>query len=149
MQRPAGITVLAVLHFVIAAMMLLAGVIWIWVVRLLATTGAELAMPIPLDVSEEMALLLRMGRGAGVLFLLYGALKGISGFGLLKLRNWGRWLTIGLAALAVLLSLPGLVSCLLGWQPAGLALNLIFASGYGVIIWYLLRRDIKRAFGVG
>lgn len=146
-QRPAGITVLAVVHFILAALMLLTGALWIGLVRLLASAGGELATPLPIDVSREMALLLRMGRVAGLLFIFYGVLKAVSGFGLLKLRNWARWLTIALAGAAVLLSLPGFVSALLSRQPGSLALNLLFAAGYGVIIWYLFRRDIKRAFG--
>ncbi|MBI2955796.1 MAG: hypothetical protein HYY26_00655 [Acidobacteria bacterium] len=138
---------LAVLHFVMAALMLLTGALWIWVVR--SPMFAELGMENPqgMDLSDEMLWLTEMGPWAGALFLVYGGLKGASGYGLLKLRRWGRRLTIGLAALTVLLTLPGLVSALLDQQASRIILNLIVVAGYSAIIAYLLTARVKQAFG--
>lgn len=127
-------------------MMLLSGLLWIWVAPLLAETGGSLPIEMPIDVSTELAWLVRMGPNAGGLFLLFGALKAVSGYGLLKLRAWGRRLTIALAGFTLLLTLPGFVSSLFRSRPAELIVNLVFAGCYGLILWYLFTPRVKQAF---
>ncbi len=69
-------------------------------------------------------------------FLLsgFGLLNGAIGIGLLRLRPWARWLTIGLFAPAVILYLlqlsPSPVAIIVG----------------GLIIWYLFTDKAKQAF---
>lgn len=151
MQRPAGITVLAVLHFVLAAVVLVAGALWIWAIGVLSqlaeqgiTYGAEL----PPSLSHQFLLLVRLGRLVGVILLLVGGVKAVIGVGLWKLRNWGRLLTLIVAALSVLLALPGIVTSLRAGAFFGLGFGLLVAVGYAMIIWYLLQPPVKRAFGV-
>lgn len=146
--RPSGITVLAVLHFVIAAMVVPSGALWIWVMGLLADPEIAAQAGMPANLNAPAALLLRLGKAAGWFLIVFGLLKAASGVGLWKLRNWGRLLTLGLAALAVALSLPGIVSAALARDVVSLLLGLVFAVGYAVIVWYLFRPDVKRAFGV-
>ena len=146
--RPSGITVLAILHFVIAALVFPSGALWIWVMGMLADPEIVAQAGMPANLNEQVALLLRLGKMAGWILIVFGLLKVVSGVGLWKLRNWGRRLTLGLAGLAVALSLPGLVSVVMARDPFSVFLQLLFAVGYGVIVWYLFRPEVKRAFGV-
>ena len=146
--RPSGITVLAILHFVIAALVLPSGALWIWVMGLLADPEIAAQAALPANLNEQVALLMRLGKTAGWILIVFGLLKLVSGVGLWKLRNWGRRLTLGLAALAVLLSLPGIADAVAEGDPFSFLLGLLFGVGYGVIVWYLLRPEVKRAFGV-
>lgn len=147
--RPSGITVLAVLHFIIAAMVVPSGALWLLTVDLLADPEVAAQATLPGSMNAQVvALALRLGKPLGWILIVFGVLKLVSGVGLWKLRNWGRLLTLGLAALAVALSLPGMVSAVLARDPVSVFLQLLFAVGYGVIVWYLFRPDVKRAFGV-
>lgn len=102
-----------------------------------------------MDLGEAFILLMTWGKAAGWILILFGILKAVSGIGLWKLRNWGRWLTIALAALAALSSLPGVASALLDQQMVSLALGLLIVLGYGLIIWYLFWPEVKKAFAAG
>lgn len=149
--RPTGITVLAILHFVIAAMLVPSGGLWILVAGLLADpefSNQALEVPMPPALRAQYALLLQHGVAVGLALIIFGLLKVVSGVGLWKLRNWGRRLTIALAALAVALSLPSLVSALLARDVFSLLVGLSFAVGYGAILWYLFWPEVKRVFGV-
>ena len=71
---------------------------------------------------------------AGVSFglfvvLVFGALDVAAAVGLLRLRDWARWLAIVLAAMGLLLF------------PIGTIVG-------ALIIWYLLNDEAKQAFGV-
>ena len=68
------------------------------------------------------------------LLLGFGVLNGAVGVGLLRLRQWARWLAIGLAA-------PGLILYPLQLSPSPVA----FMAG-GLIIWYLFTDKAKQAF---
>ncbi|MFQ5694837.1 MAG: hypothetical protein ACE5HB_02515 [Terriglobia bacterium] len=148
MQRPAGIILLAIIHFIIAGLFLVAGVSWILFVRLMADqfVGVSVESPLPVDASDELRWMVEKGPLAGVLFILYAALKGASGWGLLMLRHWGRWLTIALAALTMGVTLPGLLSAVARAQWLETGLNLIFVAGYAAILWYLFTPAIRSAF---
>ncbi len=81
------------------------------------------------------------GSSVGVAFaaeafilLGFGLLHGAVGVGLLRLRQWARWLAIGLAA-------PGVILYPLQLSPSPVA----FMAG-GLIIWYLLTDKAKQAF---
>ncbi len=69
-----------------------------------------------------------------VLLVGFGLLNGAVGIGLLRLRPWARWLTIGLFAPAVILYLLQLSP-----SPVG------FIVG-GLVIWYLFTDKGKQAF---
>jgi uncharacterized membrane protein (DUF2068 family) len=82
-------------------------------------------------------------------FLFYAAIAAIAGYGMWTVREWGRILSIVLAVLSLLVSLPGLLMM-------GLHLNLFFGT-YRLfriaisilIIWYLVQPQIKSAFHRG
>ena len=61
--------------------------------------------------------------------VVLGVLELVAALGMLRLRDWARWLAIGLVV-------PGLILI-----PVGTIIG-------GVIIWYLLTDKVKQAFGV-
>lgn len=147
MTRPRGITVLALFHFLLAAMLLPSGLLWLWILSVLREPGAAAAVQMPSELSQTTQLLFRLGATAGWGLIGFGALKAVIGVGLWGLRNWGRWLAILLAAVAVAASLPGIVASLRAGQWVNLAVSVLFAAGYATILWYMFRPDVRRAFG--
>src|SRR3989338_4306534 len=99
MDRPTGVTILAVLNFIGAAFSIL------------------------------LAILL--------------------GWGMWKLKNWARIITIVLCALGALGALAGVAIAAMAGQMISAGFNLVFLLIYAWIIWYLLRPHVKEAFGVG
>jgi hypothetical protein len=76
--------------------------------------------------------------------------------GLWKLRRWGRWLALGISAMGALTASNGMF-----WQvlyiravdsPSPphpervLALGVLVLAWYGLVLWYLLRRDVAEVF---
>jgi|SRR5690348_5408141 len=86
MARPTGVTILAVLSFLGAGLSLL-GACFMFVVGAagMAAMAGGRAMGGPFAA---------LGAFAGVALLLFGVLYIVNGVGLLKLRPWGRLLTI-------------------------------------------------------
>jgi hypothetical protein len=71
------------------------------------------------------------GVSFGMLFIgIFGVLDVAAAVGLFRVRNWGRWLAIVLAAMGLLMFPIGTVAGVL-------------------VIWYLLSDEGKRAFGFG
>ena len=121
MQRPAGVTILAVLNSLVGAYL----------------------------VFGSMFGLLALWLGPfAVVFLCVTALFLSLGYGLWKLRNWARQIQI-------VLSMIGAVGCLLltigvlrnGFDTVDLFLGPGFTVLNVVIILYLLRPQVKQAFG--
>ena len=82
---------------------------------------------------------LLVGMVGAVFFLFYATIAGVAGYGLWTLREWGRILSIALAVLSLVFSLPGLLMM-------GVHLNLFFGT-YRLVriaisilmIWYLMQ----------
>ena len=89
--------------------------------------------------------LAELGAAVILIMIIFTALYALAGLGLWKLRGWGRWLTIFLAAV-------GSTFRLLRWflirhhkTSDFIEITLTFTI-YGVIVWYLLKDDVKAAF---
>ncbi len=121
MKRPDGVTIISIVNFFVGALALLGVCFW------LALVPAVIAS----DGSGD-------GRLVGSMFmvifalgtLLVGVLPIVAGWGLLKLKEWARWLTIVFA-----------IFLLFGF-PVGTAIG-------ALIIWYLLKPEVAMAFGSG
>ena len=76
------------------------------------------------------------------LFLVMALVALSAAYGLWKMRDWGRVLSLGLAILYVLFTLPAilLLHALLG------AYQIVRIAVYIAIIWYLLQPRIKALF---
>jgi len=137
MQRPTGVTILAVVAFVIAG----AGVLFPLLIfarnPMMSSAGAY----------PQFALMTGIGRAVVVAVCLgMAALYLVVGVGLWKVRNWGRILTIVLIGLNILTTLPVLFVPYAEQQ-------LVFVPeliDIVIVIWilvYLFRPRVKQAFG--
>jgi uncharacterized membrane protein (DUF2068 family) len=138
MERPTGVTILAILAFVGAGLLVLAALGFLLVGGVMLSRMA--AMPMGM-----------MG-GIGVAFvavfcLVFAVLYVVIGAGLWKLQNWARILAIVLAALAVLFQALGVLGALAHFHPFLFIWRAIFLAIDVWIIVYLLKPNVKQAFG--
>jgi len=121
MKRPDGVTVIAVWYFV-EAFFLLIGVCSLLALALPASgVFADIGDP----TGEFWAY---FGVTCGVIWLLIsGIALVLAGWGLLGMKQWARWLAFVLAILSLFAF------------PIGTVIG-------GVIIWYLLKGDVREAF---
>ena len=118
MKRPDGVVVIAIYHMLIALAFLIGSC-----AILIAMFTVAGAITDTVGVAWSI-----FGMGIGLLFcLIFLVGSALAAWGLLALRNWGRWVAIVLAVLQ-----------LVGFP--------IFTIIGGVIIYYLLRDDVKAAF---
>jgi len=139
MQRPTGVTILAVLAFLAAAVLVL--------MALLSLLGGALVSSLGARGMGTLA-----GLGAAVIavfFLILAAVEVVVGIGLWKLRNWARIVTIVLCGLSFL----GAVLSILNpfhihvFFFLFLLRRLIYAAIYAWILWYLFQPNVKQSFG--
>jgi len=135
-MRPLGITLLGIYQILRGALGLLFGL------SLMLFTGvaAKLAS-LAAEGNAVERILHGFGRLAGLGILVFALLHILAGFGLLKMQNWGRLLTLLLSAIGLVILLPVLV--------ASFGLPLIFAAINAISIFYLAMPPIKRVFHSG
>jgi hypothetical protein len=142
MQRPIGVTILAVLAFVGAGFTVLGALA-------MFLGGAVLSSLA--DVPQMRALAGAGGIILGIFFLAWAAFDAFIGIGLLKLQNWARIVTIVLAGLGLFFSAVGLLFSLthvFGFFFFGLLVRRIIVAAIEVwVIVYLLKPHVKQAFG--
>src|SRR5258708_36432614 len=98
MARPTGVTIIAVLYFLGAALCLLGGI-------LLFVGGGFMASMMNQQGSGGSAgagILAGLGAVAGGVVLIIAAISALVGFGLWKLKNLGRILALGFCGLGIL-----------------------------------------------
>jgi hypothetical protein len=145
MQRPTGVTIIAVLDFIGAALCVILGLLMFAGGAMLGSlfsaaataNGANGAAP----VSGFMA---GIGIFIGAIFIFFAVLAIFVALGLLKLKNWARITSIVLSALGLLGSIRNLA---LGFHGSGMVMTIIFLAYYIWVIWYLLQPNVKAAFG--
>jgi len=130
MERPTGVTILAVLCFVFAGLALLAALALMFM-------GGMLGQMV--ESSGMGTMLAGAGAIVGVVVLIGAALYFLVGFGLWKLKNWGRILAIVFVALGLFSSLSPFQAGVFGWQLFICLLDIW-------IIIYLLKPHVKQAF---
>jgi hypothetical protein len=139
MERPTGVTILAVLGFLLAAVSLLAAcaMFLMGAAGLAGLAGGR-------GIGGPLAAL---GAFAGVACLIFAALYVISSVGLLKLRGWGRLLTIVLVALSIVFGITGLFRAMAPMHAGMIIWELIILAVEVWIIAYLFKPHVKAAFG--
>ncbi|MCE5257431.1 MAG: hypothetical protein LLG44_00030 [Chloroflexi bacterium] len=115
-KRPDGVTVIAVVQFILGGLGIVALAVMLIVGVVMAAASA--------NAGWLSLLALFMG---GLLIAACSVLAIAAGVGLLQLRNWARWVTIILAIL-----------CLAGF-PVGTVIG-------ALIIWYLLQDGVAALF---
>jgi hypothetical protein len=133
LERPAGVTAIAILFFVCAGYLLILGLL-----MLFGPGSVSMSFGAPLLGGLELA--------GPYMFLLTGAICALIGFGLLRLNNWARRAAILVALIGVVMLVPTVSSAVIGFQFK----SLIF-GGLGVmlrvmVVWYLFQEPVKDQF---
>lgn len=145
MERPAGVTVLAILQFIGAGMCVIFGL-------LMLVGGPFVAAMIGSRMNGAEGSSAVAGMGAvigvvgGVFCLIMAALYGVVGWGMWGLKNWARMVTIVLAAIGGLLQALGMMGSLVHFHIFAVLWHMIWIGVNAVIIWYLLQPQVKAAF---
>ena len=138
MERPAGVTILAVVAFILGGFSALGGLG-------VMLGGAALSR---MASGGGLGMLASLGGAVlGVIFLGFAAIYIVDAVGLLKVANWARILTVVLVALHLLRSAFGLLRAVAHVHPIGLFFTLIFAAVDVWILVYLFKPEVKQAFG--
>jgi len=137
MERPTGVTILAVLAFIFAGLALLGALGLMFM-------GGMLAQMV--ESSGMGTMLAGAGAFVGVVVLICAALYFLVGFGLWKLKNWGRILAIIFVALGLISAAMGLFFSLSPFQAGVFAWQLFVCALDIWIIVYLLKPHVKQAF---
>jgi hypothetical protein len=141
-MRPTGVTLIAVFHFISALFLLgMAMLLFVGGTVLGAMFGGS-----SFGSATGASLGFMVGALGGILFIGFAVVAVVAGYGTWNLREWGRILSIVLAAISLLFSFPGLLVM-------GLHLNLfigtyrLFRIAIAIlIIWYLLQPQIRALF---
>ncbi|HYL61513.1 MAG TPA: hypothetical protein VE077_02750 [Candidatus Methylomirabilis sp.] len=139
MERPTGVTIIAVLYFLGAACLVLVG--------LLSFVGGSLLSGMARSGGPGSAIFAMGGAVIGVVCLLFAVLEFAIGFGLIKLQNWARVTAIVLTAIGILFGLLGLLNVAMHLAIFSLLFQLIILAIYVWILVYLLKPHVKQAFG--
>jgi hypothetical protein len=137
MQRPAGVTILAVLGFVGAACLAMFGLI-----ALLGGAMFSRMANRPFGVMAGIG-----GAMIGAVILFFAALYLITSIGLLSLQNWARILLVILVGLSLVSSAFGLLGALAHFRIFLFFWRAIFAAIEVWILMYLFQPNVKQAFG--
>ena len=138
MERPAGVTILAIFAFFLAGLLALGGL------------GALLGGAVLSHLASSGGLKMLAGVGGAIIavvFLGFAVIYIVDGIGLLKVANWARILTIILVALSLLQSVFRVLRMLVAIHPVALLFTLIVAAIDVWILVYLFKPDVKQAFG--
>jgi len=141
MDRPTGITILAVLEFLTAGALILAALLFIVAFGLLGGAAGQAGE------SGGMAVLMGLGAVAGVILLVIALIPLALGYGLWKLKNWARILVIVFSILGVLSNLAGAAIPLMTGEPVSAVSSVIGLGVNGLILWYMFQPHVKQAFG--
>lgn len=128
-RTPTGVEILA-------ALMALAGILF-------AIVGMSFFILRPKGIGTAWV---GVEAAAGVIFLAFGALHELLAFGLMKLRDVARVLSILLFGLSATGGCLGLIATLVRFSPTPLAWNIAVVAADGAALWYLLRPQVKKAF---
>jgi hypothetical protein len=137
MQRPIGVTVLAILHFIGAGFAVLCGSGFLFGGTILALLG----MSFPAAIASFWLVVGAASFFAGAVLAI------VVGVGLLRLRNWARLVSIVLAGLGWLFAVLGIFNALLHFSVFLTIRELLVAALYLWIVTYLLKPNVKQAFG--
>jgi hypothetical protein len=141
MNRPTGVTVIAILYFIGTLFCVMAGIGMLVGGGFLATMMSQQAQG-----GGVATILGGLGAVLGVVCLIFAAIDAVVGWGLWALKAWARIVAIVFSAIAALLQLPGFLRLLSHFNPIALVWTLCILAIHVVIIWYLLQPQVKAAF---
>lgn len=140
MQRPAGVTIIAILGIIFGAVVALVG-LWTWFGSAMFTAMAHRPMGMMIGMN---------GAFAGIVLVAIAALVIVTSVGLLRLQEWSRVLMIVLNAIHVVVAALGLLEAFRHIHTLfffGMMLRHIVMIAIGVwIIVYLIQPHVKQVF---
>jgi hypothetical protein len=138
MNRPTGVTVIAILMFLVAALLVL-GSLACFVVGVMNVTGADSHDPVSVAIAG-------MGLGAGLSLLLLAIINITLGIGVLQLRETARRLCMASISLGVALTLAALFLLVLHPPAEMIAAQLLLLAAYVGTLAYLVSPSVRQAF---
>jgi uncharacterized membrane protein (DUF2068 family) len=87
-----------------------------------------------------------LGAAAGVFIIIIGGVAALVGFGLWKLKEWARIVSIVLAGISAALQLLGLLGSLAHFNAFAVIWGVFWVAVDAFIIMYLLKPEVKAAF---
>ena len=140
MQRPAGVTIIAILGIIVGALAAFEG-FWFWIGSAMFSAMAH----------QPLGMMMGMGGAfAGVVLIGIAAVVIVTSIGLLKLREWARVLAIVLNAIHLVVAGLGLLDAFRNIHMlffVGMMLRHIVMLAIGIwIIVYLIQPKVKQAF---
>lgn len=142
MGRPVGVTILAILNFIGAAFCLLGGIGMILGGGFIATMMSQQSQ----GGAGAAGFFAGLGAVAGVFIIIIGGVCALVGFGLWKLKEWARIVSIVLAGIGAAIQLLGLLGSLAHFNLFAVVWSLFWIAVDALIIWYLLKPEVKAAF---
>jgi hypothetical protein len=145
MNRPTGVTVLAILAFLGTALLCLLAVGSFLGGAFIGTILGSAAQHSGSGMAGA-GLGAAIGAAIGVVFLIMAGLDAVCGYGLWNLKEWGRMLTIVLSAIGVVFAGFSLLGSMLHFHIIAIFFTLV-RIGIGVlVIWYLSQPQVKAVF---
>lgn len=132
-MRPFGVTLIAYYQILRGAL----GTAFGLAVLLVSSLAARLAS-LAAEGNAAGAILHGLGRFAGLGVLILAVLHIVAGFGLLKMQNWGRLLTVLFSAIGLVVLLPVIM--------VAHGLPLVTGAINAISIIYLVMPSTKRLF---
>src|SRR5579872_1394363 len=139
MERPTGVTVIAILQFIAAGFLVLGGL----GLLLMGAGGAAIIK----GGSGGGAFLAGLGIFGAIALFIFAAIYLALGIGMWNLKNWARIICLFLLGLGLLAAVPSALGAILHFNIIALFL-LVLRFGIGIVVfWYLLQPEVKKAFG--
>ena len=138
MERPTGVTILAVLEFISAGFIILLGLLLIVGMSVLGAMGGSG------EGSGVMAVLGTLGAVAGVLVMILAVIPLAVGIGLWKLKNWARIVAIVFSGLGVASNLFGVIGGVTTGEMVSLSSGVIGLGVNVLILWYMFQPHVKQ-----
>lgn len=145
MQRPTGVTVIAILQFLCAGVLVLGGLVFTLGMSAMSAVLAQRGNA----SGVGMGMLAGMGAAIGVVMILFAVLYGAVGYGMWNLKNWARIVTLVFTFIGAGIYLIGFMASLLHFNILGLFWDTLWLGVHGLIIWYLLQPGVAQAFQGG
>lgn len=132
-ERPQGVTAIAILFFAAATYLGVIGVLMI-----VSPGTASMSLGAPLLGGLELA--------GPCMFLLATLIASAIAYGLLRLNNWARRAAILVAMYGVVMLVPTVSSAVIGFQIKGLILGGLGVMLRVMMVWYLFQEPVKDEF---